>query len=119
MKTSVKHFIATFCFIFLFAVNASAVVPSAPILTATTSGLTVSLSWSAVAGATGYILYYAPYPVATPIGNADMGSQTSLSVTLTEGAAYYVAVQANNSSGSSGYSNILNFFYPTIFAEIK
>jgi len=109
MKNSVKHFIATFCFIFLFAVNASAVVPSAPLLTATTSGLTVSLSWSAVPGATGYILYYAPYPAATPIGNANMGTQTSFSVTLTGGAAYYVALKAYNNSGSSGYSNISNF----------
>jgi len=109
MKTNVKHFIATFCFIFLLAVNASAVVPSTPILTATTSGLTVSLSWSAVTGATGYVLYYAPYPAATPIGNANMGTQTSFSVTLTEGAAYYVAIKAYNNSGSSGYSNISNF----------
>jgi uncharacterized protein (TIGR02145 family) len=109
LKTNFKQFIITFCFIFLLAVNASAVVPSAPILTATTSGLTVSFSWDAVAGATSYILYYAPYPAATPIGSANMGTQTSLSVTLTEGAAYYVAVRANNSSGSSGYSNILSF----------
>jgi uncharacterized protein (TIGR02145 family) len=113
MKSNVKHFIATICFIFLFAANASAVVPSAPILTATTSGLAVSLSWSAVAGATGYILYYAPYPAATTIGSADMGSQTSFSTTLPNGSAYYIAIKAYNSSGSSEYSNISNFTIST------
>jgi uncharacterized protein (TIGR02145 family) len=84
-------------------------VPSAPTLTVTTNGLTVTASWSAAADATGYTLYYAPYPAATPIGSVDMGSKTSFSATLTAGVAYYVAVKATNSSGSSGYSNISNF----------
>ena len=37
-------------------------VLAAPTLTVTTSGTAVSLSWTSVAGATGYTLYYAPYP---------------------------------------------------------
>ena len=80
----------------------------APKLTATTSGMTVSLSWTSVAGATGYALYYAPYPYSGPetIGRIDMGTKMSMSADLWEGAAFYVAIQAYDSVESSGYSNI-------------
>ena len=82
-----------------------------PTLTVTTSGTTVSLSWTSVAGATGYTLYYAPYPYTGPdsIENIPMGTQTSISASLWEGAAFYVAVQAYVSGKSSGYSNIEYF----------
>ena len=78
----------------------------APKLTIT--GTTVSLSWTTVAGATGYTLYYAPAPYTGPasVKNIPMGTQTSMSGSLLDGDAFYVAVQANNSVGSSGYSNI-------------
>jgi len=80
----------------------------APKLTVTITGTTVSLYWTSVAGATGYALFYAPYPYAGPetIGSIDMGTQTGISVNLWEGAAFYVAVQAYNPAGSSSYSNI-------------
>ena len=83
----------------------------APKLTATTSGMTVLLSWTSVAGATGYALYYAPYPYAGPetIGRIDMGTKTSMSANLWEGAAFYVAIQAYDTVESSGYSNIEYF----------
>jgi hypothetical protein len=78
----------------------------APKLTIT--GTTVLLSWTTVAGATGYTLYYAPFPYTGPasVKNIPMGTQTSMSGSLLDGDAFYVAVQANNSVGSSGYSNI-------------
>ena len=80
----------------------------APTLTCTTSGTTVSLSWTSIIDATGYYLNYAPYPYTGPetIGTIDMEGQTEISVDLWEGAAFYVAVQAYNSVGSSSYSNI-------------
>ena len=84
-------------------------VPTAPALTVTTSGTTVSLSWTSVAGADGYTLYYAPYPKADSIGNIPMGTQTSLSASLPDGTAFYVAIQAYNGVGNSGYSNIEYF----------
>ena len=86
-------------------------VQTEPTLTVTTSGTTVSLSWTSVAGATGYTLYYAPYPYTGPDSIADipMGTQTSISASLWEGAAFYVAVQAYVSGKSSGYSNIEYF----------
>jgi len=81
---------------------------AAPTLTVTTSGTTVSLSWSSVAGATGYTLYYAPYPYTGPdsIQNIGMATQTGGSFDLWDGAAFYVAVEAYDSVESSGYSNI-------------
>ena len=81
---------------------------AAPTLTGTTAGTTVSLSWTSVVGATGYILYYAPYPYtgSDSIGNISMGTQTSMSASLWDGAAFYVAVKAYDSKHFSGYSNI-------------
>lgn len=83
-------------------------VPSAPTLTVTISGTGVTLAWNAVPGATGYTLLYAPYPYSgtETIRSVDLGTKTELSATLWKGAAFYVAVQARNSAGSSGYSNI-------------
>ena len=80
----------------------------APVLTVTTSGTTVSASWTSVAGATGYTLSYAPYPYTGPasILTVPMGTETSLSVNLWDGAAFYVAMEAYDSVESSGYSNI-------------
>ncbi len=85
--------------------------PAAPTLTVTTAGTNVTISWNAVSGATGYTLFYAPSPYTGPetIGSVDMGTQTGISVNLWEGAAFYVAVQAHNSAGSSDYSNIEGF----------
>ena len=85
--------------------------PTAPTLAATTTGTNVSISWNVVSGATGYTLFYAPYPYAGPetIGNIDMGTKTNISADLWKGASFYVAVQAKNSTGSSGYSNIVHF----------
>lgn len=84
---------------------------TAPTLTVTTSGTTVSLSWTSVAGATRYTLYYAPFPYTGPgsIKNIPMGTRTSMSATLWDSAAFYVAVQAYDSVESSGYSNIEYF----------
>jgi len=100
----------TLClFLATFLVGGVALALEAPVLTVTTSGTTVSLSWTSVAGATGYTLYYAPYPKADSIRNIPMGDKTSMSASLWVGAAFYVAVQANDSVESSGYSNIEYF----------
>ena len=82
---------------------------SAPTLTVTTVDTTVSLSWTSISGATGYTLYYAPYPDVTSISSIDMGNQTSFSAKLSEGNAFYVAIKAYTSNGSSGYSNFCYF----------
>ena len=80
----------------------------APTLMVSTAGTTLSLYWTPVAGATGYTLYYAPSPYTGPdsIGSIPLGTQTAMSASLWEGAAFFVAVQAYDSVESSGYSNI-------------
>ena len=83
--------------------------PSAPTLAVTTSGTTVTLSWTTVSNVTGYTLYFAPYPAGSPIGNIDMKTQTNKSATLEEGASFYVAVQAYNGSETSDISNVEHF----------
>ncbi|TRZ69719.1 MAG: hypothetical protein D4S02_01590 [Rhodocyclaceae bacterium] len=79
-----------------------------PVLTAKTSGLTISLSWTSVSGATGYSLYYAPYPYAGPntIGSVDLGVTTKLSADLWVGASYYLAVTSYDKAGLVAYSNV-------------
>ena len=79
-----------------------------PVLTVSASGSTVTASWTAVPGAIGYTLYYAPYPNADPIKSLDLGNQTGFSVSLPN-SAFYIAVQAYNNQTTSGYSNIGNF----------
>jgi hypothetical protein len=88
--------------------------PTAPTLAVATTDLRVNISWGTVSGATGYTLFYAPYPYAGSgtIGSVNMGIQTSISVDLQHGVAYYVAVQAYNAVGSSPYSNIGFFSIP-------
>ena len=90
-------------------------VPAAPTLTVTTSGTTATASWTAVSGATGYVLYYVPNPDTGPDsrGTINMGAQTTISVNLWPGAAFYVAVQAYNSAGGSSASNVEYFVIST------
>jgi uncharacterized protein YccT (UPF0319 family) len=78
-------------------------VPGAPTLNSATAGDTqVALGWSAVTGATGYVVKY-----GTASGNyttsIDVGNVVSRTVTgLTNGTTYYFTVSAYNGSGSSG-----------------
>ena len=111
MKTT-KLFMTLCVFLATFLVGGIALALEAPVLTVTTSGTTVSLSWTSVAGAEGYTLYYAPYPYTGPesIKNIPMGDKTSISASLSEGSAFYVALRAHDSAESSGYSNIKSFF---------
>jgi peptidyl-prolyl cis-trans isomerase A (cyclophilin A) len=85
--------------------------PNAPTLFYDVDGLNVNISWTEVPDASGYELYYAPYPYVGPetIGNHDVGDQTSKSFYLWRGAAYYIAVTAYNDAGESVYSNIEHF----------
>ena len=94
----VVFFSASFCL---------AAIP-APKLCYTTNGLNVTASWSTVSGATGYTLYYAPFPYAGPdtIGFVDMAGATTLSVPLWEGAAFYIVVTAYDALALGEFSNV-------------
>lgn len=83
--------------------------PSAPQLQINTEGLQVTLQWSKVDSAQGYLLSYAPYPFqgVDTIGSIEMSSKTDFSIELWQQAAYYVVVQAYDESHQhSEYSNI-------------
>ena len=97
----------------LCTTRADATPPVAPTMNVAVAGQRVSISWTEVAGATSYVLYYAPYPNADSIYQADMGTSTSLTVDLPLGAAYYAAVRARNADGESGYSNLGTVIIPT------
>jgi hypothetical protein len=76
-------------------------------LVITVDGLMVTISWSDVPGATGYILYYAPFPSQAPIGNLDVGLLNTLSGELEVGTSLYVAVQPYNAEGPINvFSNV-------------
>ena len=85
--------------------------PASPVMSHMANGLNITATWTWVPGATGYRIYYAPYPYSGPesIGNFDVGNTNSFSQPLWEGAAYYFAVSAYDTQGESGYSNIERF----------
>ncbi|MBC5768631.1 Kelch repeat-containing protein [Ramlibacter albus] len=93
----------------LLVPQASAAPPGAPTMTLSTQGTRVSIGWSSVAGATGYWLYYAPYPSASAIGRIDVATLTSVAVDLPPGAAFFVAIRARNADGEGAFSNIGSF----------
>lgn len=68
----------------------------------------VTISWSKVSDADGYTLFYAPYPDAQYIEQIDMGRETMISFDGT-GLAFYGAIKAYNSKGSSDFSNVAFF----------
>jgi hypothetical protein len=107
----------------LFAFSMQLVAaPAAPVLTYSVSGFTVTASWTKVPGATEYILNYAPYPYtdSNSISSLNIGSETSFSATLWNGAAYYIAVQAAvDEQGFSEYSNIEHFILSQSSADLS
>ena len=80
-----------------------------PTITTFVMGTQVMLSWSRIEGATGYTLFYAPYPNAGEIFSADMGTAVGLGPFDGAGLAYYAAVKAYDSTGSTEFSNITYF----------
>lgn len=75
-------------------------------LSVVSSGLDTILSWNTVKGATGYRLFWAPFPNPVFVDSADLGNITSLRADLWDGAALYVAVGAYNASDLTALSNI-------------
>lgn len=79
-------------------------------------GPTVAILWDSVPGATKYKLLYAPIPYTGPdsIGSIDVEPSGDKSYYYAEfyyeeipkGASYYIAVQAGDEAGFSGFSNI-------------
>lgn len=95
-----------------FLVSSSALGQlSNPRLSVGTDRQNLNLSWNSVQGATGYRLYYAPYPYAgsETVQTLDLGEQLSLEGELPEGSSYYVAIEAYDALASSAFSNVEYF----------
>jgi secreted trypsin-like serine protease len=86
---------------------------AAPVLTTSISGTTVTISWSAFASASGYNLFYAPFPAQTPVASLDLGATNTVSAPLPPGSAFYIAVQPYTASGPTEvFSNVATFSVP-------
>jgi hypothetical protein len=111
MKGKSLFFTVACCVLMFCLSSAGHAKPSPPSLTVTTSGVRVNGSWTAVEGATGYTLSFAPFLYTGPgsIVSVDMGTLTGFSVDLWPGAAYYLVVQSRDASGVSDYSNVVYF----------
>ncbi len=94
--------------LFLCSAGTVSATPASPTISYTTNGLDLTVSWTSVPDATGYLLSYAPFPYTgeDSIGSLDMMEATEFPITLWEGASYYIAVQAYDDQGMSPYSNI-------------
>jgi len=73
-------------------------------------GEEVRASWNATPHATGYRLYYAPYPEMTPVSWVDLDTQTEFSTQLPLGSAYYLAVQPLQGVETIGELSNISFF---------
>ncbi|OPL10560.1 MAG: hypothetical protein AVO38_04945 [delta proteobacterium ML8_D] len=76
MKNKITLILVLFIVFLLCLLEAFAAAISGPELNLTTSRITVTISWTEVENADGYIFYFAPYPSAYPIWQLDVGPQT-------------------------------------------
>ena len=87
--------------------------PAAPTLIVSKSGGNVTLSWTSVPTASGYLIGYAPYPGGEYIEVLDVGNKTSFSFNLFAGSVgYYVVVVPYNDNGWGALSNVGFFNIP-------
>ena len=84
-----------------------------PQLNISVYGELVSITWSEVADAEAYRLYYAPFPDAEVIESLVLGLTPSLSGILPVQSAFYVAIATLVGGGESAISNIETFFIET------
>ena len=86
--------------------------PAAPVIDVSLDGNLARLSFAPVSTATGYRLYWAPYPDMYPIFQRDIGAATSVSATLPSGTELFVAVDAYNGNCLSPFSSIEPLLVP-------
>lgn len=88
------------------AAPAAAQAPAAPILQASAVGQTVSASWTAVPGATGYRVEAGVTPTLVLAGY-EMGGLTSFSLPNVPQGTYFLRVLARNAAGLGAPSNVV------------
>lgn len=88
------------------SVSALELAPKPPELKYTLNGKELSITWNSISNATGYTVFFAPFPSAEPVFSIDAGVNTTLTGSLPGGTALYIAVQAKNPAGTSLPSNV-------------
>jgi secreted trypsin-like serine protease len=86
--------------------------PAAPNIKLSVNGNLATVSFAPVAGATGYRLYWAPYPDMYPVFQLDIGTATSVSAILPSGTDLWVAVDPYNGNCLGAFSEIKPLFVP-------
>ncbi len=79
----------------------------APVLMIFQDGAKVTVEWTAVARADGYVVLYAPYPEFQPVSALDLGAQRSHSIQLGELGSYAMAMVPYRESRVGEFSNIV------------
>ena len=94
---------------FLLVLGACDLVPpAAPYIQGSYTYTTTTLSWSAVAGANEYIIYYgSKNGSSSPSTFSVLTTTTRTSYTHYTTNAYYYAVKASNNAGTSDFSNVI------------
>ena len=87
-------------------------VPASPVLQASTTGQTVSASWTAVPGATSYRVEAGVTP-SLMLAGYEIGPLTSFSIQAPQGS-YYLRVLARNGNGVSAPSNVVGIVVQSV-----
>ncbi len=83
---------------------------AAPDVNMEVNGNYLTLNWNLVPGATGYRIYYAPYPSQNWWAHFDLGDVSGYSIELNKGAAYYVLIRSYNDSGEESQNTATDHF---------
>ncbi len=89
-------------------------LPAVPTgLTRSVSGSTVTLAWTAAAGATSYVLEAGTAPGSANLATSDLGSAaTTFTASGVAPGTYFVRVRSKNACGTSGPSNEASVIVP-------
>jgi len=87
-------------------------IPPAPVLALNVTGRHVTVAWKEIPEATGYQIFYAPYPAGRPVGSFEVNQMTNYSVDLAPGQNYYVALRAYHGICYGDFSNVGFFVLP-------
>jgi len=83
--------------------------PATPAVSVKVVGTQMEFNITPADKATGYILYYAPFPDITSVGHLDIGNQLNIVGDFSSGTALYLAVRPYHDNCFGEYSEIVNF----------
>lgn len=95
----------------IFLITSSVVIADAPRLNVSVLATNLTLTWTELAEATNYRLYFAPSPYTGPdtVDHIDLEILNELSGLLPENSRFFVAVTAFIAGNESDFSNVVEF----------